>query len=77
VESDSWVAFAARGYDSLVVSGVTGRVFTCEKDALPLHWVAESVLEWIEAYAGRVEAGAYTVEEGFGECYLDRPDAYD
>ncbi|AKV04366.1 hypothetical protein AKJ09_11029 [Labilithrix luteola] len=75
-ESSAWLAFAARGYaDLLVVSGVTGRVFTCEKDSPPLHLVASSVLEWIEAYADRVEAGEYTVEEGFGECYLSRDTA--
>lgn len=74
--SDSWLAFACRGYaDSLIVSGVTGRVFTCEKDSPPLHLVAASILEWLEAYADRVEGGEYTVEEGFGDCYLARDDA--
>jgi hypothetical protein len=53
---------------------VSGRVFTCGKDAPPLHFVAGSVIEWLEGYADRVEAGEYTVEEGFGECYLSRPD---
>lgn len=74
-ESTAWLAFAGRGYaDLLVVSGVTGRVFTCGKDSPPLGLLADSVLDWIEAYADRVEAGKYTVEEGFGECYLAGPD---
>jgi cell wall assembly regulator SMI1 len=74
--SNAWLAFAGRGYaDLLVVSGVTGRVFTCSKDAPPIHLVASSILEWVEAYADRVEAGDYTVEEGFGDCYLARDEA--
>jgi hypothetical protein len=52
------------------VSGVTGRVFTCEKDVPPLHFIAGSVVEWLEDYADRVEAGGYEVDEGFGDCYL-------
>lgn len=75
VTSDAWLTIAARGYaDSLVVNLLSGRVFTCEKDAPPFHLVAGSILEWIETYADRVERGEYTVEEGFGECYLARED---
>lgn len=76
VESDLWLAIAGRGYaDLLVVSGLSDRVFTCEKDSPPLHFVAASIAEWLEGYADRVEAGAYAVEEGFGDCYLARDDA--
>jgi cell wall assembly regulator SMI1 len=74
--SNAWLAVAGRGYaDLLVVSGVTGRVFTCRKDSPPLHFVATSIVEWLEAYADRVEAGEYTVKEGFGACYLARRSA--
>ncbi|HSQ64735.1 MAG TPA: SMI1/KNR4 family protein [Polyangiaceae bacterium] len=75
-KSNAWLAIAGRGYaDLLVVNGETGRVFTCEKISPPLHLVAESILDWLEAYAERVEAGQYAVKEGFGDCYLVRPDA--
>jgi hypothetical protein len=71
--SDAWLALAGRNYDDLlIVSGVTGRVFTCGKDSPPLHLVAGSILECIEQYADRVDAGEYTVEEGFGSCHLSR-----
>ena len=71
VASDHWIAVASRGYaDLVVVSGVTGRVFTCEKDVPPLHLVAPSVVDWLEDYADRVENGAYVIEEGFGDGYL-------
>jgi cell wall assembly regulator SMI1 len=74
--SDAWVAFAGRGYaDLLVVSALSGRVFSCTKDSPPLHLVAPSIEAWLSAYADRVEAGAYTVEEGFGNCYLARDDS--
>jgi cell wall assembly regulator SMI1 len=76
VDSNRWLAFAGRGYaDMLVVSGESGRVFTCGKDAPPLHLVATSILDWVEAYADRVEAGGYEIEKGFGECYLARGEA--
>ncbi|WP_394840334.1 SMI1/KNR4 family protein [Pendulispora rubella] len=76
VQSDAWVAFAGRGYaDLLVVSASSGRVFSCAKDSPPFHLVAESILDWLEAYADRVEAGTYHVEEGFGDCYLARDEA--
>jgi hypothetical protein len=52
-EEDRWIPFASRDYgDLVVVYGLTGRVFTCKKDSPPLHLVAESVVEWLEAYAG-------------------------
>lgn len=74
-ESDRWVPFAGRGYaDTLVVSGVSGAVFTCAKDAPPLHRIAGSLTEWLEAYAARVVAGDYSVEEGFGDYYLELRD---
>ena len=76
MESDAWVSFAGRGYaDLLVVSAATGSVFYCGKDSPPLRFVALSILDWLEAYADRVEAGAYAVEEGFGQCYLARDTA--
>jgi len=53
VESDHWVPFAGRDSESLVVSGVTGRVFTCGKDSPPLHLVARSISKWAEQYAAR------------------------
>ena len=70
VQSNRWVPIAGRDMDLLVVSGVSGRVFSCEKDAPPLHLVAKSLSEWAEQYAARVEADDYAVEEGFGDYYL-------
>jgi len=40
------------------------RAITARKDSPPLHLVAPSILEWIEAYADGVEAGEYEVEGG-------------
>jgi internalin A len=75
VASGRWLPFAGRDSDSLAVSGVTGRVFSCGKDAPPLRLVAASVTDWAEQYAARIEAGAYRVEEGFGDYFLAREDA--
>lgn len=73
IASDRWLAIAGRGYaDLIVASGVSGRVFRCEKDVPPLHLLAPSIAAWLEAYAGDVDAGKYAVEEGFGDCYLER-----
>lgn len=72
--SDAWLPFAGRGHDRLVVSCVSGRVFTCEKDVPPLWYVDDSIVAWLEAYAARVESGAYAVKKGFGDYYLSRTD---
>ncbi len=72
--SDRWVPFAGRDSESLVVSAVSGRVFDCGKDAPPLHVLASSVTEWLERYARRVVADDFSVEEGFGDCYLSERD---
>ena len=72
--SDAWLPFAGRGYDRLVVSCVSGRVFTCAKDVPPLRYVDDSIVAWLEAYAARVESGAYAVKKGFGDYYLSRTD---
>lgn len=70
--SASWLPFAGRDSDTLVVSGVSGRVFTCGKDSPPIHLAAESIAEWFTKYADGIEAGRYQVEEGFGDYYLSR-----
>jgi SMI1/KNR4 family protein SUKH-1 len=70
IRSDRWIAFAGRDSDLMLVSGVSGRVFTCGKDAPPLQLVAGSVVEWAEQYAARVAANDYVVEDGFGDYYL-------
>ena len=66
------MAFAGRDSESLVVSAVSGRVFSCGKDSPPLHLIAESVSAWAEKYAAEVEAGDFLPEEGFGDVYLSR-----
>ncbi len=50
--SDQWIAFAGRDSDLLLVSGVTGRVFSCGKDAPPLGLVA------VDHGVGRAVRGA-------------------
>lgn len=72
IRSDQWLPFGNRDSDWLVVSGVTGRVFTCGKDAPPLHLAAPSVRDWLERYAVDLEAGRYVLEEGFGDYYFQR-----
>ena len=57
-----------------MVSRVSGRVSTCEKDVPPLRYVDDSIVAWLEAYAARVKSGAYAVEKGFGDYYLSRSD---
>jgi cell wall assembly regulator SMI1 len=71
LESDHWLPFAARDSDSLAVHGVTGRVFSCDHDDSP-KLLSPSLVDWIEGYAARVEAGDYAVREGFGDYYLCR-----
>lgn len=73
LESDCWLPFAARDSDALVVHGITGRVFVCDHDDSP-RLIAPSLVEWLEAYAARVDAGDYAVEEGFGDYYLQLRD---
>jgi cell wall assembly regulator SMI1 len=73
LQSNHWLPFAARDSDSLVVSGVSGRVFSCDHDDAP-RLLASSLAEWLEGYAARVEADDYAVEEGFGDYYLQRRD---
>lgn len=75
-ESDEWISIAAQGYaDQLIVNVASGRVFTCEKDAPPLHLVAASIAEWLESYAADLEKGHYEIEEGFGGIYLSSVDS--
>lgn len=45
--SDAWFPIAAQDYSMVAVSGVTGRVFTVEKDAPPMTLHARSVTEWL------------------------------
>ena len=75
VRSAQWIAFAGRGYaDLLVVSGVSGRVFWCGKDAPSLQLRHASITEWVEQYAAEVVAGDYELEEGFGDYFLSKRD---
>ena len=74
INSTQWVAFAAQGSELLVVSALSGRVFSCGKDWPPLHLKAGSLAEWFAHYADRVEADDYKVEEGFGDYYLSLRD---
>ncbi|MBP9084665.1 MAG: SMI1/KNR4 family protein [Kofleriaceae bacterium] len=69
-KSNHWIPFAGRDSDLIVVSSVSGHVFTCGKDAPPLHLIANSILQWAEEYAARVVADDYAVEDGFGDYYL-------
>lgn len=72
IRSDAWLPLANRDSDSIVVSGVSGRVFTCGKDAPPLELLAPSIGAWITDYANAIEAGEYDVKPGFGDVYLQR-----
>lgn len=72
--SQQWVPFAGRNSDWLAVCGVSGAVFRCGKDAPETRRIAASITEWIEGYAGLVEAGEFTVRRGFGNHYLERRD---
>ncbi|WP_394846020.1 SMI1/KNR4 family protein [Pendulispora brunnea] len=71
--SDHWLPFAAQDSDSLVVHGLTGRVFQCDHDDSP-KLLAPSLGQWFERFAAQVEADDYAVEEGFGDYYLERRD---
>jgi cell wall assembly regulator SMI1 len=73
LESNHWLPFAGRDSDSLVVHGVSGRVFRWPHDDSP-KLLAPSLGEWFERYAECVEAGDYAVEEGFGAYYLELRD---
>ena len=73
LQSNHWIPFAARDSDSLVVHGVTGRVFACDHDDAP-KLLAPSLAAWLEQYASRVEADDYAVESGFGDYYLELRD---
>jgi cell wall assembly regulator SMI1 len=73
-QSDRWIPFAGRDSDLLVVSAISGRVFSCGKDSPPLHLLANSLAEWAETYARHVEADDYSVEEGHGDYYLQLRD---
>lgn len=67
--SDHWIPFAGRDSDLLAVHGVSGRVFACPHDD-NFAVIADSFAAWLDAYAARVEADDYVVEEGFGDYYL-------
>lgn len=69
LQSNHWLPFAAQDSDSLVVHGVSGRVFRCDHDDSP-KLLAASLGDWLEQYASRVEADDSAVEEGFGDYYL-------
>ena len=71
--SDAWIPFAARDSDSLVVHGISGRVFEYLRGESP-KLLAPSLAEWMERYAARVEADDYSVEDGFGDYYLQLRD---
>lgn len=73
LQSDYWIPFAGQDSDSLVVHAVTGRVFCCYHDD-SAEVIAESLGDWFEAYAARVEADDYKVEDGFGDYYLELRD---
>ena len=69
--SKAWVRLAARDSDGYAVNADSGRVFALEHDEVPpLKVVAPSVSVWLEDYAARVVAGAYDVEDGYGDVYL-------
>jgi len=70
LQSDLWLPIASRDHDSIVVSGISGRVFSCRVDSPPLSLLAASVADWLDAYADRVVAGHYAIEAGFGTYYL-------
>jgi cell wall assembly regulator SMI1 len=75
VASDAWIAFAGLDSDGLAVSAVSGRVFEMRHDDSPqLVVIADSIAAWATAYAGRVAAGDYRVEDGFGDYYLQLRD---
>lgn len=74
VYSDHWVPVAGRDSDLILVSGVSGRVFTCGDQLPVVSRLAGSVTEWLEVYADRVEADDFLVEDGFGDCYLSERD---
>lgn len=69
-----WIPFASRDSDLLVLHATSGRVFVCEKDSPPIRLIAPSLTEWFEAYARRVEADDYALEEGFGDYFLAQRD---
>lgn len=73
LQSNHWLPFAAQDSDSLVVHGVTGRVFACDHDDSP-RLLAPSLAAWLENYASRVDAEDYAVEEGFGDYSLQLRD---
>jgi hypothetical protein len=73
LQSNHWLPCAAQDSDSLVVHGITGRVFACDHDDSP-KLLAPSLATWLEQYASRVEADDYAVEGGFGDYYLERRD---
>ena len=66
-----------RGYPSPIVSAEAVRSIRlrgCAHDVPPLRYVDDSIVAWLEAYAARVESGAYAVKKGFGDYYLSRTD---
>jgi cell wall assembly regulator SMI1 len=70
--SDAWLPIAARDEVSLVVHCGTGRVFAGEltDDEAPLRLVADSVPQWLAAYADSVEAGEFEARPGLGDYHL-------
>ena len=53
----------------------SGRVFEMRHDDSPtLRLHAASIVDWAHAYADRVVADDYRVEEGFGDCFLELRD---
>jgi len=75
VASDAWIPFAGLDSDGLAVSALTGRVVELRHDDSPtLVLIADSISAWATAYASRVLADDYRVEEGFGDYYLEPRD---
>ena len=72
VHSANWIPIAGIDSDLIVVSAVSGRVFSCENDSPPFHLLAASITEWIETFAAEVLADDFAVEEGFGDYFLAR-----
>ena len=74
LESDAWIPIACRDSDSLAVNAESGRVFRVGEDWPPFQLEAQSVVAWASAYAARVVANGYRLEEGFGDYFLERRD---
>lgn len=68
--SERWWPIARMDGDFLVINLDSGRVFWAGKDVPPLRVAAGDLPSFFATYLRRLEAGAYRLEEGFGEYYL-------